>query len=214
MKKNKLLVIDYGVGNIQSVVNALRFLGYEPNVSAEVRDIRSANIYIFPGVGAFGEAMKNLRALKIIDVLTEEVVQRKKPVLGICLGMQLLAQNSEEYGYHKGLGWIEGEVKKMSGNLDARIPHVGWNNISVSEKEPLFSRTEESPSFYFDHSFQFVCPPKYVAAWCMHGNYTIAAVQKQNIFGVQFHPEKSQIQGLKLLRGFLNYAHEYSPNKK
>lgn len=213
MKKN-LLVIDYGVGNIQSVVNALWFLGYDPNVSAEIRSIRSADIYIFPGVGAFGEAMKNMRALKIIDVLTEEVIQRKKPVLGICLGMQLLAQNSEEYGYHKGLGWIEGEVKKMSGNLDARIPHVGWNNISVSEKEPLFSRTEESPSFYFDHSFQFVCPPKYVAAWCMHGSYTTAAVQKQNVFGVQFHPEKSQIQGLKLLKGFLHYTHEYSPSKK
>lgn len=214
MKKNNLLVIDYGVGNIQSVINALRFLGYNPRVSATAQDIHSANIYIFPGVGAFGEAMKNLRSLKIIDTLTEEVIQRKKPILGICLGMQLLAQNSQEYGHHKGLGWIEGEVKKMSGGLGVRIPHVGWNNVSVAKREPLFSLTEESPSFYFDHSFQFVCPSKYVAAWCMHGSYTTATVQKQNIFGVQFHPEKSQVQGLKLLRGFLNYVHSYSLNRK
>lgn len=204
----KLLVIDYGVGNIRSVVNALNFLGYNPRLSGKKRDIETADIYIFPGIGAFPEAMKNLEGLDIINSLSHQVLDLKKPILGICLGMQVLAEDSEEYGLHQGLGWIKGHIKKMPQSRQAKIPHIGWNPVSINKKFPLFSRTNSAPAFYFDHSFEFVCRKDSIAASCRHGRDVVAAIQRDNIFGVQFHPEKSQIQGLKLLKGFLNYAQE------
>ncbi|KKS42997.1 MAG: Imidazole glycerol phosphate synthase subunit HisH [candidate division CPR1 bacterium GW2011_GWA2_42_17] len=202
----KLLVIDYGVVNIQSVVNALNFLGYTPWLSAKKADIEKADIYIFPGIGAFAEAMKNLKNLRIIETLNRQILIAKKPILGICLGMQVLAEDSEEYGFHQGLGWIKGHVKKMLPTHQAKIPHIGWNPVTVVKKLPLFFRTNSTPAFYFDHSYEFVCPQDVIAATCRHGKDVVAAIQKDNIFGVQFHPEKSQIQGLKLLRGFMNFA--------
>lgn len=203
---SKLLVIDYGVGNIQSVVNALNFLGYSPKLSGKKQDIETANIFIFPGIGAFPEAMKNLERLHIINSLSHQVLDLKKPILGICLGMQVLAEDSEEYGLHQGLGWIKGHIKKMPRSRLAKIPHIGWNPVNITKRNPLFSRTNSAPAFYFDHSYEFICPQDVIAATCRHGQNVVAAIQQDNIFGVQFHPEKSQIQGLKLLRGFINYA--------
>lgn len=204
MKKQKILVIDYGVGNHQSVTNALNFLGYDFVVSGKKEDIVKAQYYIFPGVGAFGEAMKNLYSLGIIDCLQKEVLVKKKPILGICLGMQLLAEDSQENGYNKGLGWIKGHVVGLNKNNKFKIPHVGWNNVEVLIKEPLFSRSTVNAHYYFDHSFHFVCDEKYISAACRHGSRVVAAVQKDNIFGVQFHPEKSQNNGLRLIKDFLN----------
>ena len=202
---NTVLIIDYKVGNNKSVINSLAFLGYKFLISNKKKDIAEANAYILPGVGAFNEAMKNIQKLDILDVLSHQVLVNKKPILGICLGMQVLADSSEENGFHKGLGWIKGKVKRLKAKKDIRIPHVGWNSIHIVKKTPLFEKNKENSDFYFDHSYSFVCEKSYVSAECLYGNKIVAAVQKDNIFGVQFHHEKSQNNGLKLFRSFFKY---------
>jgi glutamine amidotransferase len=201
----KIVIIDYGVGNTFSVTNAILRLDYSKvRVSDNEADIKSADALILPGVGAFDEAVRNLKFHKLPEILNETVLVQKKPILGICVGMQLLAEGSEENGWHEGLNWIPGKVKKIELPTSYAVPHVGWNNISFQNRDSLFSRTEESPNFYFDHSYHFETTPEYRLAWCDYGIEITAAVQKDNIFGVQFHPEKSQTNGLKLLRGFFN----------
>lgn len=201
-----IVIIDYGVGNHQSVANALNILGYHFIVSNKREDIARARAYILPGIGAFEEAVTNFRKLNIIDLLTEQVQVKKKPLLGICLGMQLLADYSEENGRWQGLGWIEGGVIAIKPQNGYRVPHVGWNDITVVKNDPLFTRIEKNRNFYFDHSYHFTCKPEYVSATCFYSLDLVAAVQKDNIFGVQFHPEKSQSNGLKLFRSFFNYV--------
>lgn len=210
MSKNKILIIDYGVGNDQSVINALNFLGYSFLVSNKKKDILKSSAYILPGVGAFNEAMNNLNNLGIIDLLKEQVLKEKKPILGICLGFQVLADYSEENGFNKGLGFIKGGVVKFKTKKGFRIPHVGWNTTKIIKKNPLFSKLQGSPSFYFDHSYHLECDKSYVSAECFYGKNIIAAIQKDNIFGVQFHPEKSQNNGLKLFRSFLNSLNKHA----
>ncbi|MFA6253157.1 MAG: imidazole glycerol phosphate synthase subunit HisH [Patescibacteria group bacterium] len=206
----KILIIDYKVGNHQSIVNALNFLGYDFIVSSRKSDIIKAQSYILPGVGAFGEAMKNFNKLDILDCLQEQVLIKKKPILGICLGMQILAKDSEESGFCQGLGWIDGHVVALNKAKDLRIPHVGWDNIKLIKKDPLFLRTDNKElNYYFDHSYHFVCADKFISARCYYGEDFAVAVQKNNIFGVQFHPEKSQRNGLKLLRCFLDISLKY-----
>jgi glutamine amidotransferase len=206
MKKNpSVVIIDYGVGNTYSVANAIRFLGYNKiKVSDQQKDIREADAIILPGVGAFDEAIRNLKSRMLHDILGENVLEMKKPLLGICVGMQLLAEGSEENGWHEGLGWIPGKVSKLDLDPSFAVPQVGWNNIVFSSRDPLFTRTPEQPNFYFDHSYHFETTNDFRIAWCDYGIEVTAAVQKDNIFGVQFHPEKSQNNGLKLFRGFLN----------
>lgn len=205
MRNANILVIDYGVGNIQSVVNALNFLDYRVAVSYDRDAIARADVYVLPGVGAFGEGMKNLKARGIIAPLAEEVIDKKKPLLGVCLGMQLLAYDSEEKGLHKGLGWIPGHIARMHEQEGLQIPHVGWNSIEAKIKSPLFERKDQGHTFYFDHSYHFVCDSQYISATCDYGGEVVAAVQKDNIFGTQFHPEKSQNNGLKLFRSVFDY---------
>jgi len=201
----KIVIIDYGVGNTYSVSNAIKYLGYKKlKVSDDEKVIREADVLILPGVGAFDEAAKNLKARNLVEVLNEEVQVKEKPILGICVGMQLLATVSEENGTHEGLNWIEGRVKKLSLPSQFAIPHVGWNNISYKSANPLFRKNAEDSNFYFDHSYYFDCDEKYMAAYCDYGIKVTAAVQYKNIFGVQFHPEKSQTNGLKLFRSFFN----------
>lgn len=201
----RIVIIDYGVGNTHSVINAIHHLGYfKVRVSDKEADIQSADALILPGVGAFDEAVRNLKSHQLPEVLNEVVLNQKKPILGICVGMQLLAEGSEENGWHEGLNWIPGKVKKLELPPSYAIPQVGWNNIIFSKRDPLFTRTTESPNFYFDHSYHFETEPAYRLAWCDYGIEVTAAVQKDNIFGVQFHPEKSQINGLKLFRSFFN----------
>ena len=200
------LIIDYGMGNIASVEMALDYLDVPYSVSSSPDEIAKAAAYILPGVGAFQAAMENLRSKGLIAPLKHEVMDNKKPFLGICLGMQLLAESSTEKGYAKGLGWIPGKVVEIPSNNSLRVPHVGWNNVSEKGNTILFDKITSEKNFYFDHSFRMVCPDEFKIATCENGTKIVAAVRKDNIFATQFHPEKSQRNGLKLLRNFTNYA--------
>jgi glutamine amidotransferase len=203
MYKQKVVIIDYGVGNTHSVSNALNYLGYRVVISNQKNHIKEAEVLILPGVGAFDAAVSSLKVHNLLSILSEEVLVNKKPILGICVGMQMLATSSEENGKHDGLNWLEGEVVRLDLPNHFTVPHVGWNDVEVKIKAPLFGRNQEGANFYFDHSYYYRCAPEYVAASCNYGIEVTAAVQKDNIFGVQFHPEKSQTAGLKLLRSFI-----------
>ena len=205
MSTQNIVIIDYGVGNTYSVSNAIKYLGYKRlKISDDEKVIADADALILPGVGAFEEATKNLKARNLFGILNEQVLVKNKPILGICVGMQLFATASEENGLHEGLNWIEGRVKKLDIPGNFAVPHVGWNDVTYNSVDPLFTRNPGNINFYFDHSYYFECAEEYVAAYCDYGIKVTAAVQKKNIFGVQFHPEKSQISGLKLFRSFFN----------
>lgn len=206
--QRQTVIVNYGMGNLGSVENALRLLQANFLTTNRQEDIRRADAVILPGVGAFGAAMENLRRLRLIDALTELVLGRRKPYLGICLGMQILAHDSEEQGFFPGLGWVDGHVTRLAPADELRVPHVGWNDIAIREKTPLLARIGEAAHFYFDHSFHLQCPPEVVTASADYGGEIVAAIRKDNIFATQFHPEKSQRNGLKLLRNFLNHAEE------
>lgn len=207
MKLN-VTIVDYGVGNVFSIANSLLSLNYAVRVSSKYEELKKADVLILPGVGAFGVAMDYLNKHKLIEPLTELVIEKERPILGICLGMQLMAESSDENGFNKGLGWIEGQVKKLEVPAPLAVPHVGWNNIAFDKNNTIFSRLKNNIDFYFDHSYHFQCSPEYRAATCSYGIEVTAAVTKRNIFGVQFHPEKSQASGLKLFRGFLQSIHD------
>lgn len=203
MNQPNIVIVDYGVGNTRSVWNAIAALGYRKlRISEEDGHIRHADALILPGVGAFDACAKNLRQRHLDSLLNEVVLVRKKPILGICVGMQLMATTSEENGLYDGLGWIPGRVVKLALPAGYPIPHVGWNDLRVQRHSPLFAKTPVAPNFYFDHSYHYRCDPEYVTAWCNYGIDVAAAIERENIHGVQFHPEKSQTSGLKLFRGF------------
>lgn len=207
----RIAIIDYGMGNIGSVQGALRQLGTDCLVSNQPQELARADAYILPGVGAFGAAMANLEQHGLPPFLREQVVEAGKPLLGICLGMQLLAEDSTEMGFHRGLGWIPGHVVELKHGAGLRVPHVGWSELRHPRAHRLFDRLDDQSHFYFDHSFHFACAPEFVAADCDYGVAVTAAVQKGTILGVQFHPEKSQRSGLKLLRNFLRLVESPSP---
>jgi glutamine amidotransferase len=166
--------------------------------------LNAADAIILPGVGAFAECMAQLKQRNLDVILSEAVLGRKIPLLGICVGMQLLANFSEEGGHHEGLGWIQGAVRPLRLPLGFAVPHVGWNDIRPVQHQPLFTNLDKTADFYFDHSFHFQCKAEYVLAYCEYGVEIVAAVQHRHIFGVQFHPEKSQKNGMKLFRSFFN----------
>jgi glutamine amidotransferase len=198
-----VVIIDYGMGNLFSVKNALDAIGVESIISDNPNDLKKADKIILPGVGAFPDGMKNLKNRGFVEVLEKEVLEKKKLFLGICLGMQLLASDGEEHKLTKGLGWIDGHVRKFNVQSDFRIPHIGWNDIFIKKENPLFGAIK-TPVFYFVHSYHII--PKdssVVIATCNYGEEFVVAIQKDNIFGVQFHPEKSQKCGLELLKNFI-----------
>jgi len=205
-KEKHIVIVDYNVGNTGSVANALTFLGYDFSITSEPDAIRAADVIVLPGVGAFAEAMNNLKELGLTDVLREEVEDNKKIVFGICLGFQILAEEGHENGVHTGLGFIPGSVEKITPQVGLRVPHVGWNTLDIAKKDPLFSKIDQGTSVYFDHSYHFVCEKQYVAATTAYGTDLVAAVQHENVYGVQFHPEKSQNGGLRILRSFFESA--------
>lgn len=201
-----IAVVDYGAGNLRSVVNALEAIGQKPLVTHSPSDLAKAAAIVLPGVGAFGDGMESLRRLHLIEALNEEVLGKKKPYLGICLGLQFLGLESYEHGVHQGLGWIKGAVQRIVPSDDGfRIPHIGWNNVRRERPCLLFEGLDDEPVFYFVHSFHLVVnneDSQVVTSTCWHGTTVTASVQKNNIYGVQFHPEKSQREGLKLLENF------------
>jgi glutamine amidotransferase len=201
----RIVLVDYGTGNTHSVSNAIQALGYRKlKISGSAEDIGNADVLILPGVGAFDACARNLREHGLVEVLNEAVMGRKKPILGICVGMQLMATSSEENGLHEGLDWIPGKVLKLDVPEGYAVPHVGWNDLQVSRPSALFTRTDAAPNFYFDHSYHFQCEERFITAQAGYGVPVTAAVERENIYGVQFHPEKSQTSGLKLFRGFFN----------
>lgn len=199
-----IAIIDYGMGNIASILNMYKRIGFkEVCLTKDPALIRSANKLILPGVGAFDNGMKNLHESGLIPLLNERVLNQGTPVLGICLGMQLLFNKSEE-GKENGLGWIEGEVCKFQQNESGslKIPHMGWNYISPVNPSPLFDE-EKKMKFYFVHSYFAKCKnSENVIATCYYNIQFDCAVQKSNIYGVQFHPEKSHKFGMELLDRF------------
>lgn len=208
MKQPSIVIVDYGVGNTCSVSNAISALGYRKlKISGDEADILNADALILPGVGAFEGCAKRLRERHLDTLLHEAVQVRKKPILGICVGMQLMATISEENGNYAGLDWISGKVVKLELPDNYAVPHVGWNDVAQRREDILFSRIAGSPNFYFDHSYHYQCDPTFVTADCDYGIRVTAAINKENIHGVQFHPEKSQNNGLRLFRGFFNAVH-------
>ena len=197
-------VIDYQTGNVGSILNILKKIGVESKVSSSVGEIKKAERLIFPGVGSFDTGMKNLKQLHLIPILEEKVLKDRTPILGICLGMQLFAQKSEE-GILGGLNWIGGEVKKFKFNgSDFKIPHMGWNNIDIKKQDNLFNNMPKDPRFYFVHSYYFNCSnAENVLATTNYGYEFPSIIKKGNIIGVQFHPEKSHKFGMKLLNNFV-----------
>jgi glutamine amidotransferase len=198
-------IIDYGLGNLTSVAGAVAKIGFEPSISSDIKVLANCEKLILPGVGAFGDGMKNLRDRGLIGPLTEVVTKTGKPILGICLGFQLLAKRSEEFGDHEGLGWIDAEVTAIEpDDPKLRIPHVGWNELFQCADCVLFDDVPDESLFYYVHSYALrPANPRIVVGECDYGGRFAAAVQSGSIFGTQFHPEKSQLHGLTLLRNFL-----------
>ena len=201
MKNAKVCVLDYGSGNVASVYNLIDRLGYDINVSNKTTDIKESSHIILPGVGAFGESIKKIKSTISMDLLQDAVLVKKKPFLGICVGMQILAEKGLEFGEHDGLGWIEGTVEKLRAKV---LPHVGWNNIEMKKDSPIFKNIKNGSDFYFVNSYAFkVKDNSSIIAETTYENKFCSAVQKENILGVQFHPEKSQKVGQLIIDNFL-----------
>ena len=198
-----ITVIDLRICNIASVSRALEHLGFEHRVCASPEQLDAPSKFILPGVGSFFEASKRLRGEGWRDVLRHKVLEEKVPILGICLGMQLFATVGEEGGHSCGLDLVKGRVTFFrSGNSNLRIPHVGWNDVEARGLR-LFDGLPEDRCFYFVHSYEFIPEEDLNVATCHYGVDFVAAFEKDNIFGVQFHPEKSQDTGLALLKNFV-----------
>jgi glutamine amidotransferase len=203
-------VVDYNTSNIKSVGNMLRKIGVKAHITADPNEIRKAEKIILPGVGAFDAARRNLDVAQLPEVLHEAVIERGVPFLGICLGMQILAKGSEE-GCLPGLGWVGGRVRRFSFELpenSPKVPHMGWNYVCPRASDhPLWRHMANPMRFYFVHSYHFVCESEAdVAAVTSYGYDFHCAVARDNIWGVQFHPEKSHTYGMQLLRNFVEYA--------
>jgi len=198
-----IAIIDYGMCNLDSVARAVEKSGALPIITDESQIIENAEAIILPGVGAFSEAMKELEARSLVSVLCKQVLKQQIPFLGICLGMQLMAEKGYEGGETVGLGLIPGEVIHFEcENKDIRIPHIGWNEVDQSKQSLLFNEIPDHSDFYFVHSYHFSCSEKYVIGRTQYCDGFISSIQHHNCFGVQFHPEKSQKVGLQLLKNF------------
>jgi len=197
-----ITIIDYGMGNLGSVANMFKRIGVPSQISSNISEIAKAEKILLPGVGAFDAAMEKINSSGLKDVLTEKVLVEKIPVLGICLGMQLLTTSSEE-GKLKGLNWIPGETLKFRfAEQSMKIPHMGWNLIKPAKSHPLIDSLPEEPRYYFVHSYYVQVQKEDVLATTTYGNEFHSMIQHDNIMGAQFHPEKSHKFGMKLLENF------------
>jgi glutamine amidotransferase len=211
-KTSKIVIIDYGSGNLQSVLNAIELIknpDQEVLISSNPHDLKSATHIILPGVGAFGDCISSLRNIpEMIQILNDQVLNKKKPFLGICVGMQLLANKGFEYGEYEGLEFISGKVIVLDDkNNTLKIPHMGWNDLQIkSNNHPVLKDLQTGDHLYFVHSYHFVCDnEKDVLATATYGQRITAIISKDNIIATQFHPEKSSEIGLKFLKNFINW---------
>lgn len=196
-------IIDYGVGNLFSLRSSLRAIGIDADYTGNLAEIRKADKLILPGVGAFRDAREALQSTGLDRVVQEEA-GKGKPLMGICLGMQMLFNRSYEYGEYEGLGLIPGEIVPMEGRIPKNlpIPHIGWNELMLKQPSPLMKNTANGDYVYFVHSYYAETPTEYVIATTDYGVEMTAAVQKDNVYGCQFHPEKSSEVGLSILKAF------------
>lgn len=199
-----IAIIDYDAGNIKSVEKALNFLGEEAIITRDKDEILKSDKVILPGVGAFGDAMEKLHQYGLVETI-QEVVKREIPFLGICLGLQLMFESSDEAPGVKGLGLLPGKILRIPKQGDLKIPHMGWNNIKIKEGAKLFQGLEQDPYVYFVHSYYLKADDEdIVAATTQYGVTIHASVEKGNIFACQFHPEKSSTVGLHILKNFVS----------
>ena len=199
----KICILDYGSGNVGSVNNLLNYLNYRSVISNNIEDIKNASHIILPGVGAFGSSISKINQKIPVDILENEIVIKGKPFLGICVGMQVLTENGFENGNDKGLGWIKGSVRKLQ-TKSFPLPHIGWNNITVSKNNSLTKNLEDIDDFYFVHSYYCDIENKYEVSNTTYGQTFCSILNENNIFGVQFHPEKSQKAGQKIIKNFIH----------
>ncbi|HJC51287.1 MAG TPA: imidazole glycerol phosphate synthase subunit HisH [Candidatus Anaerostipes avistercoris] len=198
-----IAIIDYDAGNIKSVEKALQYLGEEAVITRDREEILNSDKVILPGVGAFGDAMEKLHQYRLVDTI-QEVVDRRIPFLGICLGLQLMFESSDEAPGVEGLGLLPGKILRIPKKGDMKIPHMGWNDIKIKEGAKLFAGLEDHPYVYFVHSYYLQADdPSIVAATTEYGVTIHASVEKDNIFACQFHPEKSSTVGLQILKNFI-----------
>ena len=197
-----IAIIDYGAGNLRSVQKAFEFIGNEAIITSNRDEILSADHIILPGVGSFGDCMSSIRLNKLDDCIYD-VIESKKPFLGICLGLQLLFEESEESPNIKGLGILKGKIVKIPQNENIKIPHMGWNSLTFPKKSPIFEGIDENSFVYFVHSY-YMQPDdaSIIAAECEYSGTLPVALSKDNIHATQFHPEKSGKVGLKILENF------------
>jgi imidazole glycerol-phosphate synthase subunit HisH len=201
----KLVIVDYGTGNLNSVKKSLDRMSARCIISSDPKDIINTEKIILPGVGHFGKAMSNLKELNLLDTLHEAVLVKQKPILGICLGMELMAKKSEE-GNTAGLGWLDAEIIKfnVSDKIKHKIPHVGWNQIHIKKDSSLMKNISDLTEFYFVHSYHLKINNQSDILNQTQYEYSFpSAIEKSNIFGVQYHPEKSHDAGVQLLKNFL-----------
>jgi glutamine amidotransferase len=198
-------IIEYDMGNIQSVANALEYLSVPAKIITKPEELSGVDKIILPGVGAFGEGMEKLAERGFIEALNKEVLNKRKYFLGICLGMQLICKESFEFGHFKGLGWLDVSVRKLKPASNFRVPHVGWNNLIIKKENRLinFNSGDGASDVYFVHSYYAdASNADFVIATCEYGMEFPVAIEKDNIFATQFHPEKSQGVGLDILGNF------------
>lgn len=202
--KRQILILDYGSGNVKSVFNICKYIEDNTLISNDIKNIKNCSHIILPGVGSFKASMDKIKKNLPLDEIKNQITNIQKPILGICVGMQVLANMGYEFGEFPGLGLIDGSVKKLEVNKYP-LPNIGWNNIDVEKENELFKNLEKNNSFYFVHSFAFyVKNQQNIIATSLYEKKFVCAVQKENIFGVQFHPEKSQKSGIQLLNNFMN----------
>lgn len=200
-----IAIIDYGSGNVGAIANIYKQLKIPHMITGDLRELKAAERYILPGVGAFDATMSYLNKSGMVELLNEQVLVRKKKVMGICVGMQILADSSEE-GQLGGLGWIPGRVRKIDSTtlvLKPKLPHMGWNTVKPRDGAKLFGGVDTERGFYFLHSYYFdAAAPELVAATVEYGSELTCAVARDNVFGMQFHPEKSHGNGVSVFRNF------------
>jgi glutamine amidotransferase len=198
----KIVIIDYGMGNLRNVQKGFEQIGFETKVTRNKKEIERASAIVLPGVGAFRDCMENLERFGLIEPLLRSV-EKGKPYLGICLGLQILFSESEEFGSQKGLNLIKGKVVKFRPDPEHKVPHMGWNTIEKERENPFLQGIESGDFFYFVHSY-YVVPEevKWIATFTTYGKPFVSSIWKERLFATQFHPEKSQEKGLRILENF------------